>query len=997
MKNSNLYCLLLWIFLFAFSAEAQQNQAKVLEEKLSRTPADTNRVNLLHHLSYQYYIWGGDQERIKMYADECLQLSIKLHHTYGIALAYNALGRYYFKTNQNQQALMHFEKALKFYQLVGRKLGLAVIYRSIAMVNQDMGNFAKSMEYYLKSIRIGEEIQNQEIIGNTFQTIGLLMLDQKKYDDALCYLFQALSIHQKLKDDRSKAITLNAIGLVCQERRQYARALHYLNRSLRLSDSLDLPQIRVTSYNSLGAVLFFQKRYDHAFGYYEKALNLAAPQSYQKPMSIAMDGMADVYLKKNNTAEAIYYYQKSLEIAEAAELIKQKIEAHEGLMTAYATSGDYQRAYLHQSNVLSLKDSTFTKENDNKIAQLEASYEVEKKQAEIVLLHKDQQQAKLVRNAILAGLLASLVIIGLVVNRQRLKNRQNRLLFAKSEEITGKNIQLEQQAKQLQKLSQVKSNFFANISHEFRTPLTLILAPMEKLLTGNLESGQAKGYYQLIDRNARQLLHLINQLLDYSKLEAGSLKVKLIRGDVNQRMKATTFAFFSLAESKQIHLHFRSEFKSIQALFDPDLLDKILNNLLSNAFKFTPPEGHVTVSVALLNTPDAAQSPARQTNRSLEITVRDTGIGIQEKQLDQIFDRFFQVEGTQVVEQQGTGIGLALVKELVNLHNGTISVKSEVGQGTRFAVHLPLAECSFEIKQLVDQPKTESSFGWFKEQANGHFALPVLPLHVEQNNQKPLMLMVEDNAEVREFIGRSFLENFRVIEASDGVEGLKIAQKEIPDIIITDRMMPLIDGVEFCRQLKNDERTSHIPLIMLTAKASETSKIEGLKIGADDYILKPFNLLELKIRVENLIEQRKQLRERFTREVRLQPKDIAISSADEVFFQRAIRVIEEHMADTDFSVETFVSKVGMSRVQVHRKLKALTNQSTSEFIRSIRLKRAASLLEQHYGSIADVMYEVGFNNVSYFASNFKKMYGVNPSEYQPYATAQAERANSKSK
>jgi DNA-binding response OmpR family regulator len=241
--------------------------------------------------------------------------------------------------------------------------------------------------------------------------------------------------------------------------------------------------------------------------------------------------------------------------------------------------------------------------------------------------------------------------------------------------------------------------------------------------------------------------------------------------------------------------------------------------------------------------------------------------------------------------------------------------------------------------------------------------------------------VVEDNPEVREFIGDNFRNEFRVEQASNGQQGLQMARTLIPDLIITDRMMPLMDGMALCRLLKTDERTSHIPLVMLTAKASENSKIEGLETGADDYILKPFSVQELTIRVKNLIGQRKQLRERFSREVKLQPKDIAITSADEVFLQKAIRLIEQHMTDTDFSVETFVHEIGMSRMQLHRKLKALTDQSTTEFIRSIRLKRAASLLEQHFGNVAEVMYEVGFNNVSYFASNFRKMFGVNPSDY----------------
>lgn len=1015
MKRKAVFSLLI-AGLFVQSAFAQPRVISILKKQLASLPADTNKVNLLHHLSYEYYAWGGDPEQMKGYAEQCLKLASELHYPYGIALGYNAIGRYYLKKNRNKEALHYFERALNSYRQAGRKLGLAVIYRSIGMVNEDMGNSSKSMEFYMKSIRIGEEIGNQEILSNTFQSIGILMLNQQKYEDALCYLFDALRFHQRLKDDRARAITLNSIGLAYQEKKQYAKATHYLYLSLRLSDLLGLEQVKTGCYNNLGTVLFFQRDYEKAFEYFRKAMILSEPQGYHKAMCIALDGMARIYLKKANPVKAVAYYQESLRIAESWQLAKQKIEAHEGLMASFAQSKDFPKAFFHQSRAMALKDSTFTAENDHRIAQLEAAYEVEKKQAEIGLLQKDQERGNLIRNAILAGLLLSLIIIALIINRQRLKNRQSALILSKSQEIAGKNAQLETQAqvmaaqaselalsnkqleaqtKQLLKVNQIKSNFFANISHEFRTPLTLILAPLEKLLTGTLKIEQTQSYYHLIERNARYLLELINQLLDYAKVEDGSLKVKLVRGDVNQRIKATAFSFFSLAESKGIHLHFNSNYQNIYALFDTDLLDKILNNLLSNAFKFTPQGGHVTVGISLEHNQKTFQENISLGNQILQIQVSDTGIGIPEKQLDHIFDRFFQISGTENNERQGTGIGLALVNELVNLHQGTISVASELGSGSRFTVQIPLAECSFEMKDSLDQPKIESGCAWFKGTEN--MPLQNLATQTEQNEQYPLLLMVEDSAEVREFIGSSFQDSFRVMEACNGLEGFEIAQKEIPDIIITDRMMPVIDGVEFCRQLKSDERTSHIPVIMLTAKASEASRIEGLETGADDYILKPFSLQELRVRAKNLIGQRRQLRERFTRDVRLQPKDIAITSADEVFLTKAIGIIEEHMADTDFSVETFVCEIAMSRVQVHRKLKALTDQSTTEFIRSIRLKRAASLLENHYGNIAEVMYEVGFNNVSYFASNFKKMFGVNPSEYHPYAAAQAGRASFNSK
>ncbi|MBC7921865.1 MAG: tetratricopeptide repeat protein [Ferruginibacter sp.] len=1002
--------------LLTVPVQAQQHRIDSLERRLANAPADTNRVLLLAQLSDQYRSWGSDPHQTKRYAEQCMQLAYQLNYPFGKGKAHNAMGSYHYNGNQNPAALQHYQKALQFYQQAGRKVALAHIHANLAMVMEDMGNYTQAMENYLKSTRIAEEIDNKLIIGNNLHCIGTLMLNQKKHEEALRYLFQALPIHQRLQDHRSKTFTLNTIGVVYQERKQYDQALYYLNQSLRLSDSLGLLRGKVNCYNNLGIVHFFRQQYEEALGYYQKALALAQPQGFNQSMAIALVGMGEVYQHRGNARQAIVYYQRALQLAQTYQLVRNKLDAHQGLMQAYARLRNYDQAYLHQSKLLALKDSLFTKENDQKIAQLEASYAVEKKQAEIALLQKDRQQQIWVRNTIVAGLLVSLLVTALAVNRQRLKVRQNRLLTRKSQEVAEKNAQLEQQARvlatqaqqlnatngqlarqstqleaqthRLQQLDQVKSRFFTNISHEFRTPLTLILAPLEKLLSGRVDAPQIQRHYHLIDRHARHLLQLINQLLDFAKLEAGSLKTNPVRGDVNQRVKITTLSFESLAESKKVRLSFSSPYQSIEARFDPDTLDKILNNLLSNAFKFTTAGGRVTVALALAPDP-LLQRQGAEKGWLLEIKVSDTGIGIPADEQDRVFDRFYQVDGSQPRGQPGTGIGLALVRELVELNRGTIAVGSEAGQGTQFTVRLPLAECHFELKAAGETPEAWPRRGQASPRAEAS-AEPLAPPAAGQGKEKhPLMLVVEDNEEVRGLIRECFQAEFRVMEAGDGVGGLKMAQKEIPDLIITDRMMPHMDGVALCHHLKTDERTSHVPVIMLTAKASEESKIEGLEMGADDYILKPFRLQELSVRVKNLIAQRKQLRERFSREVKLQPKDIAITAADEGFLHKAIGLIEGHLSDTDFSVEGFAHEIGMSRVQLHRKLKALTDQSTSEFVRTIRLKRAASLIEQRYGNIAEVMYEVGFTNVSYFASSFKKIFGVNPSEYYQREMAKA--------
>jgi len=357
--------------------------------------------------------------------------------------------------------------------------------------------------------------------------------------------------------------------------------------------------------------------------------------------------------------------------------------------------------------------------------------------------------------------------------------------------------------------------------------------------------------------------------------------------------------------------------------------------------------------------------------------VKDSGKGIPPEQFEKIFDRFYQVEEQK--EGGGTGIGLSLTRELVNLLQGKIRVESTPGKESCFTVTFPVGKDHLKKNEYVMlKPGEKQERVLIPELMEEEER--AIPEEFEEDG-KPILLVVEDNADVRAHIHENLHTEFHILEAEDGEVGLKKATEKIPDLVVTDLMMPWMDGVEMCKRLKTDELTSHIPVIMLTAKANVESKIEGLETGADDYITKPFNIAEMKARITNLIEQRKKLRERFSQEIKLEPKDIAITSADVKFLDRAIAIIEGHMGDFEFDAATFQEEMNMSRSQLFRKLRALTDQSSTEFIRSIRLKRAANLIEQGFGNVAEVTYEVGFNNLSYFAKCFKEVYGVSPSEY----------------
>ncbi len=543
------------------------------------------------------------------------------------------------------------------------------------------------------------------------------------------------------------------------------------------------------------------------------------------------------------------------------------------------------------------------------------------------------------------------------------------------------------EAEKLQELDQMKSRFFANISHEFRTPLTLILGSAKRLLSGEVQS-DAESQYKMQIRNGERLLTLVSQLLDLSKLESGKLVLQTKKDDIIPFIKGILNSFHSYAVEHKIELHFSSDAESAKIYFDPDKMEKIISNLISNAVKFTPPGGTVEVRAKhslQINELNNSESDRNASPQHVYITVSDTGVGIPPDYLPHIFDRFYQVGNNYVKDQQGSGIGLALTKELVKLHHGEISVKSEEGAGTTFSVLFPLGKDHLKEAEIVENGPVNiddknGDYVLLPKTDDDQYSIANIQSSIS-NNQSPIILVVEDNADMRAYIRDVMSVEYRIEEAADGQEGFDKAAEIIPELIISDVMMPKMDGYQLCGKLKTDERTSHIPVVMLTAKSSGDDKIEGLEQGADDYLVKPFNSAELKVRASNLIEQRRKLRERFSREVNLQPAEIAITPADEAFLQRAIKIIEDRMDDPELSIEWFSKQMGLSRSQLHRKFQAIINQSASEFIRSIRLKRAVQLLEQKAATISEIAYQTGFSSPDYFRKCFREQFGMPPSEY----------------
>ncbi|MBI1223796.1 MAG: response regulator [Bacteroidetes bacterium] len=525
-----------------------------------------------------------------------------------------------------------------------------------------------------------------------------------------------------------------------------------------------------------------------------------------------------------------------------------------------------------------------------------------------------------------------------------------------------------QETENIRSLSNLKSQFFTNIAHEFRTPLTVILGMSDELKNSTSQTNAAN-QVELIDRNSRGLLRLINQLLDLSKLEAGSFQLNPVQTDLVVYLQYLLESFRGYASNQRLTLNFKCPLDDLPMDFDPDQLGQVVSNLLSNAIKFTPPGGRVELKLNMDGQPNHSLNP-----QTAIISVSDTGQGIPKADQPHIFDRFYQVAGTK----GGSGIGLAYVRELLKLMGGSISVESAVGFGTEMTVRLPIQQQAEWQNPTVFKVEDKSFLANTQPEAR-QSDLP--SENGATASELPLLLIVEDNPDIVTYLQTCLGHIYQIDVAYNGSDGIEKAIEIIPDIIISDVMMPFKDGYELTDTLKHDHRTSHIPIVLLTAKADVQSKIEGLRSGADAYLPKPFDKEELLIRLEKLIELRKRLKERFMAQIFSQNEaSVELENIEDAFMQQLKTILAENISDETFALPELCKKIGMSRSQLFRKMKALSDESPSGFIRSYRLHRAKEMLSTSDLSISEIGYEVGFKNPAHFSKTFHDEFGVPPSD-----------------
>ncbi|GAB3643331.1 hypothetical protein GCM10027423_39680 [Spirosoma arcticum] len=940
-----------------------------------------------------------------------------------LAAIYGNLGNVYFDKLDNDRALQYHLKSLQIHTVLEDKQGMGNTYHNLAMIYRIQKEYDKALDYYNRSLAIDLKNDNQLNITISYSDLARLFLAKGNYRDALKYAQKALIIAQKIGAKDLEQGALSLLPLIHAALGNQEQALQYHQQYGHLSDSLQ-------SADLSKQIADMQARYQGEQKDRELSLQNLRLQAQQASLSqqrtliaaliafVLLTGLISYLLfnryklgqrnlklsleneqyrlsqslqLRQETDESIHYFSTSLygknTVDEILWDVAKNCIARLGFVDCVIyLLNDEQTALVQKAAYGNKNPEAYSILNPLVIPLGEGIVGSVARTGKPEIVTDTTQDPRYVlddeqRYAELAvPLLLQNKVIGVIDSEHPEKGFfkehhqealqtiaaicSSKIAQAIADEETKKARILQLEAEYIKKLDQVKSQFFANISHEFRTPLQLILAPLQKREAISPEETH------MMERNANRLLRLVNQLLDLAKAEMGMLTMNRQRGNLISFLRQTAQYFQPMAASKQLQYQIDLPDTEWVAEYDRDKLEKIVYNLLSNAIKFTPAGGEVMVRADV------------ETETGLRLVVSDSGIGIPESLQTRIFDRFYQVDPSQTRTFEGSGLGLALAKELVDLYEGSINVASQPGLGTTFVVWLPMKADAVQNADGLDVLLPATLVG----QTLGTNVTTSGPLAEAEQTEaggedKPTLLLVEDHPELNDYLRQQLADRFRVVQAMRGDEGLRLARRVVPDLIISDVMMPVMDGFSMTRHLKEDDLTSHIPVILLTAKDDVDSRKEGFEGGAEQYLAKPFALDELVARINSVLTQRDVLRKKYSREVMLQPTGTPIRDREAEFLEKTIRIIDEHMADEQFSVEALQREMGMSRMQLHRKLKALTDQSASDFIRHIRLQRAADLLQQPGIQIAEAAYLSGFTHLSYFSKCFKDQFGELPSEF----------------
>lgn len=922
-KHGYLISICILIFCLLTNPATSQSRIETYKARIDTADTDSIRSMLYLYLAYSYL----DLDSSVFYVQKSMALAEQIDNISCLSEAHYMMGWFRSEKSELDLAMDHYTIARKYYEQESDIEGIGKSTIGIAQVYQFRGELDKAANSVMSAIEIIESEGNPRILAQSYLVLAAILREDDQLEQSLLYNRMALQKFREANHEQGVIGIMNNISLIYSEEGQYDSSIFYLKKILTEHDLDDHLKLKGIVLNNLGKDYRKLEEYDSAVKFTKLSLEIFEQTKSDYDLALAQTNLADAYLKSGQIAKGLEIIRESYSLVQGVGNRREKSRTTLVYSQLLEASGNYKEAIDYLKEHMVLEDSLYSNQKTKDIAELEKKYNLDKKEQEILTLTQEKEIADLRKN-LLGGVIAFIVVAGVFLfSYLHQRNRKNKLLLQKEKEV-----------------DETKSRFFANISHEFRTPLTLILGPIEEIKS-KVSDSQILLYLDLMKKNAHRLLTQVNQLLDLSKLDSGMMQLNPEKDDLVRFVRQVTMLFESLAQSRNIELTFQSSADAIIAPFDKDSIEKIVTNLLSNALKFTEGPGSVLVEVV-------------EQKDQIQIQVSDSGRGIKSEDKERIFERYYHTESDM---QRSSGIGLALVRELVDAQEGNIHVESERDQGSKFTVTLKREFNNISVSQVqpVDQDETEETLN---------------------DSTKKRVLIIEDNEDVRTFVRESLSQDLEILETASGEQGIEKAMAEMPDLIITDIMMGEMDGYEVLKTLKTDEKTSHIPVIMLTAKSDAESKLKGLEYQADDFMVKPFDKKELLSRIQNLIQSREQLKEKFSANLILKPSELDISSIDQVFMEKILVIMEENMGNSEFSVENMAHEVGMSRSQLHRKLQAIIGLPPNKFIRNMRLQRASELLKSKAGTVSEIAYMTGFTSPNYFSKCFHDQYGHAPGE-----------------
>jgi len=951
--------------------------------ELAEPPKEVKILSNSFHYLGNIESWKSNFELSIYYHRKARDLFRELKNSVYEATSNNQISFGYASLGEYDSTLVYYQMNIQNRALIEANDAVLNSYQGIAATYARLYNYKLAYRYLQEGIEFAEETGNKQSLGELYYTAGNLFLDNHVNKDiALEYLLEAQSIFDEdynyrylnmvrlsigdvyfktgsdslamqlyeevittlYPDDYSMhSLVDHKIAMVYKSWKEYDKALRYFQRSIN-GMCLICPEIQIhQTLIEAARTSLITGDYEQAFSYLNRAKNIAAKTESGFEKAVSSKELGEYYQVLKNADSAIYYLELAHHLETNLGLPKRVKKTAELLSEIYYSKGEFQTASDYLKMASQMNDSLASIEKYNEVAKLEMRFEIEKKEGEI-------SKQKLLRNAFIGGAFL-LIIFGLVLWRAyRNKKKDNQLLAEQKAEIQEISNKLQQSTKR-------KLDFFTNISHEIRTPLTLIKAPLERILKSETKDNEINKQLQLAVNNTNKLKTLVNQILDLQKLDEELLSLDLSEFEIISFCKEIAFSFEGYSSQNNCKLIFESNIAKALIEFDQGRLQSIITNLLSNAFKFNKENGQVLFKLEL-NT------------QQLDIEIRDTGKGMSSDHLKKLGERYYQMEDSNT-SVEGSGIGLDYVKEIVALAKGKWSVSSELEKGTTINISIPL-----ERMEVQDNTPVK-----FEISKRDQFVNQFDDLFSEINeNGLPRILIVEDNDELRLFLRDLFAPSYQVICAKDGQEGKDLAFKYLPDIIISDIMMPKIRGNELCKMLKNDINTSHITIILFTAKGAPDSIIDGYDCGADDYIVKPFDTNLLLKKVNNIISTGENARKKFSFTDMAHSKSI-YSDFDKKFLEDCMSIIIGNLQNSSFTVEVLAENIHLHRRTLLRKFNALTGKSPIDLIRHTRMSKAAELIKENY-RVNEVAMMVGYEDTNRFSQAFKQFHGVSPSEYK---------------